>query len=36
MGFIETPEHWETKMGEQITVGEVMGILGKMLSKTTG
>lgn len=29
-GIINTPEHWKQRFGEEITVGEVLGILGRM------
>ena len=30
-GIIETPEYWEKKLAENITVGEVMGIIAKIV-----
>lgn len=32
-GVIGAPEQWEPRMGESITVGEVIGILGKLYRK---
>ncbi|WP_347133978.1 N-acetylmuramoyl-L-alanine amidase [[Clostridium] symbiosum] len=34
-GVINSPEYWESKLGERITVGEVLGILGKTFAKLT-
>ena len=34
-GVINSPEYWEGKLGENITVGEVLGILGKTFAKLT-
>ena len=31
-GVINTPEHWAAKFGEPVTVGEIFGILGKILA----
>lgn len=32
-GVIESPEYWRARLGQEITVGEVVGILGRMVSK---
>lgn len=32
VGIINTPEYWESRFGDTITVGEVIGIMGKQLS----
>ena len=34
-GVIVSPEYWEAKFGQSITVGEVVGILGKLFEKAT-
>lgn len=34
-GVIVSPEYWEAKFGQSITVGEVIGILGKLFEKAT-
>lgn len=31
-GIINTPEYWESRFGDTITVGEVIGLLGKQLA----
>jgi len=30
-GIISTPEYWATRLGEKVTVGEMFGVLAKML-----
>lgn len=32
VGIINTPEYWESRFGDTITVGEVIGLLGKQLA----
>ena len=34
-GVIVSPEYWEAKFGQSITVGEVVGIPGKLFEKAT-
>ena len=34
-GVIASPEYWEARFGQSITVGEVVGILGKLFKKAT-
>lgn len=34
-GVINSPEFWRQKFGEQVTVGEMFGILGKLFTKVT-
>ena len=32
---INSPEFWRQKFGEQVTVGELFGILGKLFTKAS-
>lgn len=34
-GVINSPEFWRQKFSEQVTVGEMFGILGKLFTKVT-
>lgn len=34
-GVINSPDYWANKFGEAIKVGEIIGILGKMMEQTT-
>lgn len=34
-GFINSPDYWANKFGEAIKVGEIIGILGKMMEQPT-
>ena len=34
-GVINSPEFWRQKFGEQVTVGELFGILGKLFTKAS-
>ena len=35
-GVIESPEYWEKKLGQEITVGEVLGVMGRLLQNKAG
>ena len=32
-GVVVNPGYWEAKFGEEMTVGEVMGMLGRLLKE---
>lgn len=34
-GVINSPDYWANKFGEEIKVGEIIGILGKMMEQPT-
>ncbi len=34
-GVINSPDYWANKFGEAIKVGEIIGILGKMMEQPT-
>lgn len=34
-GVIASPDYWRARFGQEITVGEVVGILGKMVAKSS-
>ena len=35
LGVINSPDYWANKFGEAIKVGEIIGILGKMMEQPT-